>query len=168
MLKSQDILVLLKVHIKDVDWTYSQLARELGMSSSEVFYALERTGQAGLYEGQLREIRYHALLEFLIHGVKYVFATKPGPLVRGMPTAHTAEPLKSLLLVDNQDNYVWPDAQGMLIGQAIEPLHRTVPFAARQDVKLYQLLSLVDALRVGRIREQRFATHELEQRLQYD
>jgi hypothetical protein len=36
--------------------------------------------------------------EFLIHGLKYVFPAYPGALVRGVPTAHSAEPLKGLLI----------------------------------------------------------------------
>jgi hypothetical protein len=48
-------------------------------------------------------------------------------------------------------------------GQAIEPLYRSVPTAAKNDPELYVLLSLIDAIRVGRVREQRLAVKELEQ-----
>jgi hypothetical protein len=54
---------------------------------------------------------------------------------------------------------------GAVRGQAIAPLYRSVPQAASNDPELYALLSLIDALRVGRVREQRLAASELEKRL---
>ncbi|MEG4171544.1 MULTISPECIES: hypothetical protein [unclassified Microcoleus] len=50
-------------------------------------------------------------------------------------------------------------------GQAIAPLYRSVPQAASNDPELYALLSLIDAIRVGRVREQRLAASELEKRI---
>lgn len=132
------------------------------MSASEVHAALIRCSVSRLYNGENRQVLKHALLEFLVHGLKYVFPGQPGPISRGLPTAHSAEPLKSLLVVDPSDAYVWPDPTGEVRGQAIEPLYRSVPIAAKNDAQLYVLLSLIDAIRVGRVREQRLAQQELE------
>jgi hypothetical protein len=44
----------------------------------------------------------------------------------------------------------------------IEPLHPSVPFAAMQDAKLYEMLALFDALRVGKARERGMALERLE------
>lgn len=167
MLKPQDIVTLLKVHSWGPvgDWTYSTLAIDLGMSASSVYEALKRASSAGLYDADNKKVKKHALLEFLVHGLRYVFYAHPGPVSRGIPTAHSAEPLKSLLVVDVLDVYVWPTSTGELRGQALAPLYRSVPFAAQKDPELYVLLSLIDAIRVGRVREQRFAAKELSQRL---
>jgi hypothetical protein len=166
MLKPQDILAILKVHSWDsTNWTYSSLAQSLGMSASEVHAALERSEAAGLYYGSERKILKQAVLEFLVHGLRYVFYAQPGPLSRGLPTAHSAEPLKSKLVASPSEVYVWPDPQGAVRGQAIVPLYRSVPQAASNDPKLYALLSLIDAIRVGRVREQRLAVGELEKRI---
>jgi len=166
MLKPQDILAILKVHSWDsTNWTYSSLAQSLGMSASEVHAALERSEAAGLYYGSERKIFKQAVLEFLIHGLRYVFYAQPGPLSRGLPTAHSAEPLKSKLVASPSEVYVWPDPQGVVRGQAIAPLYRSVPQAASNDPKLYAKLSLIDAIRVGRVREQRLAASELEKRI---
>lgn len=166
MLKPQDILAILKVHSWDsTNWTYSSLAQSLGMSASEVHAALERCEAAGLYNGENRRILKQALLEFLVHGLRYVFYAQPGPLSRGLPTAHSAEPLKSKLVASPSEVYVWPDPQGIVRGQAIAPLYRSVPQAANNDPELYALLSLIDAIRVGRVREQRLAASELEKRI---
>lgn len=166
MLKPQDIVAILKVHsFQKASWTYSTLAQSLGMSASEVHAALERCEAAGLYDGSKRRILKQAVLEFLVHGLRYVFYAQPGPLSRGLPTAHSAEPLKSKLVASPSEVYVWPDPQGVVRGQAIAPLYRSVPQAANNDPELYALLSLIDALRVGRVREQRLAVGELEKRI---
>ena len=107
MLKPQDIVVLLKVSGLSGQWTYSELAKSLKMSSSEVHAALKRCSKSGLYSDRRRRVLKPALEEFLVHGLKYVFPTQPGALVRGMPTAHSAEPLKDLLMTSDRDVYVW-------------------------------------------------------------
>jgi hypothetical protein len=166
MLKPQDIVVVLKLHnLQDLKWTYSELANGLYMSSSEVHAALKRCEASGLYDCSSRKVKKRCLLEFLIHGLKYVFPEKPGALSRGIPTGHSAEPLRSLLNVDPADAYVWSDPSGEVRGQSITPLYRSVPAAVKDDPKLHELLSLVDAIRVGRVREQNLASQELEQRL---
>ena len=166
MLKSQDVVVLLKVHnLQNSDWTYNKLANSLHMSSSEVHAALKRCETSGLYDSSFRKIRKNALLEFLIHGIKYVFPSQPGSLSRGIPTAHSAKPLKDLLVIDSADTYVWSTPDGTVKGQAITPLYKSVPEASKDDSELYQLLSLIDAIRVGRVRDQRLASQELENRL---
>lgn len=167
MLKPQDIVTLLKVYnCKGSHWTYSELAKSLDMSSSEVHAALKRCVTSGLYDGEQRRVLKGPLLEFLVHGLKYAFPGQPGALVRGIPTAHSAEPLKSLLLVNSDEPYVWAFPSGGVRGQSIEPLYRSVPKAAQNDAELYELLSLIDALRVGRVREQRLAATELSKRLE--
>jgi hypothetical protein len=166
MLKSQDVVILLKVHnLRNSDWTYSKFANSLYMSSSEVHAALKRCETSNLYDSSIRKVRKSALLEFLVHGIKYVFPGKPGALSRGIPTAHSANPLKDLLVIDSADTYVWSTPDGNVKGQTITPLYKTVPEAAKNDSELYQMLSLVDAIRVGRVREQRLASQEIENRL---
>jgi hypothetical protein len=103
--------------------------------------------------------------EFLIHGLKYVFPAYPGALVRGVPTAHSAEPLKGLLMVDDLNPLVWPSATGKVKGQEITPLYGSVPEVVGADSLFYELLCLVDSLRVGKVREQELAAVELKKRL---
>jgi hypothetical protein len=45
-------------------------------------------------------------------------------------------------------------------------LHKNVPQAALEDVRFYELLALVDALRDGRARERNLAGRELKKRLE--
>ena len=51
-------------------------------------------------------------------------------------------------------------------GAAVEPLYRSVPQAARLDSALYELLALVDAIRIGRARARKLAESMLRSRLQ--
>lgn len=104
-----------------------------------------------------------SILEFLQYGLSYVFPQQPGALVRGIPTAHSAPPLDKL--IQSNELYVWPSAKGNARGQAIEPLYSSVVIAIEKDSKLYELLALVDALRVGRVREKQLAMEELKKRL---
>lgn len=165
MLKPQDIVVLLKVHCLGKDWTYQELAESIQASSSVVYEALKRCHQSHLYNTQRRKLLTGALQEFLVHGLKYVFPASAGVITRGIPTAHSAEPLKDLLLVDPSSTYVWASIHGKVKGQAIKPLYRRVPDIVNQDPQFYELLSLVDSLRVGKIREVEIATAELNKRL---
>jgi len=161
-IKSQDLVVLLKVIARhEKPWRHLDFAYELGMSQSEVSSALERARRVGLLDGTKRKVIKSAFFDFLKYGMNYVFPAEPGPLVRGMPTAHSASPLADKIVSNENDQYVWPDSEGSVRGQAIEPLYPTVPDAARKDPELHRLLALVDALRVGRAREKKLAQDEL-------
>lgn len=165
MLKPQDIVVLLKVHCLGDEWTYQQLAKGIKASSSVVYEALKRCEECHLYNSQRRKILTESLLEFLEHGLKYVFPAKGGALVRGVPTAHSAEPLKGLLMVNDNSAYVWASVRGKIKGQEIIPLYHSVPEVVVNDQRFYELLSLVDSLRLGKIREVELAKIELGKRL---
>jgi hypothetical protein len=43
----------------------------------------------------------------------------------------------------------------------LAPLYKSVPYAAKRDLKLYALLALVDAVRDGRARERNLAIKEI-------
>lgn len=169
-LKPQDVVVLLKLAVHpNAEWTYQRLAVELVISQSEVHAAVRRAVAAKLMSNTTasgRPVRA-ALLEFLVHGVKYAFPAKRGEFTRGMPTAHAAPPLnKSIVANPNEPPPVWPYAEGATRGYALAPLYPTVPQAAAKDAPLYESLALVDAIRDGRARERNLATKELESRLQ--
>ena len=110
-------------------------------------------------------LQYAALLEFLVHGVKYAFPPKRGALTRGMPTGYAVPPLNKVIVGSSEPPPVWPFAKGTVRGEEFEPLYPSVPQAAARDPKLYELLALVDAVRDGRARERNLAAKELEARL---
>ena len=163
-LKPQDIVILLKIiALGEKSWFHHTLAQELVMSQSEVSQSLNRSRYAGLIDESRKKVNKLAFTEFLIHGVAYAFPQQPGALVRGVLTAHAAEPLNKM--INANEKYVWPYAKGQERGQAIEPLYSTVVEATLNDQALYELLTMVDAIRVGRIREKEIAKKELEKRI---
>jgi hypothetical protein len=146
--------------------TYAQLAHDLSMSASEVHAAIRRCGEAGLIEPESHRPLRKPIEEYLIHGIRYAFPGKRGPVTRGIPTAHAAPPLAGQIASDDLPP-VWPDPAGTTRGTAVEPLHSSAPRAAKASPELYELLALVDALRLGRARERDLATRELKQRLEH-
>ena len=166
MLKPQELFILVALSGReDTEWTYAQLARELQMPTSQVFKSLERAETAGLFVREKRRVIRRNLLEFLIHGVRYSFAVKPGRLTRGIPAGWGAPGLSDVML-ETTEEYVWPHATGSMRGQEVEPLHDSLPIVASQDPKLHALFALVDIIRVGSARERKVAATELEKRLE--
>jgi hypothetical protein len=164
MLQPIDLLIVLKLVVWEKRaWTYEIIGYELGVSPSSVYRSCERATQARLIAAG-RIPRKAALLEFVLYGVQYVYYVKPGEPTRGMPTAHAAPPLAQHITPSN-DIPVWPDPEGSIRGYAVTPLHQAAPKAAKRDPSLYELLALVDALRIGRARERKLAGDELARRL---
>ncbi len=164
-MKPQDILLLIKVIGKGNEfWNQAPMAKALGMSQSEVSKSVARSKYAGLLDPKGKKVMKLALMEFLQYGIKYVFPQKSGPVVLGIPTSHSASPLKEK--IQSSEDYVWPYATGTARGHSIIPLFTSAPGAALKDDDLHELLALVDALRVGRAREKEIAVTELKKRLQ--
>lgn len=163
-LKPQDIVILLKIiAMGKENWFHHTLAQELGMSQSEVTQSLNRSKYAGLIDNARKKVNRIAFNEFVLHGLSYAFPQQPGALVRGVLTAHSAEPLNKI--IQSSEKYVWPYGKGTERGQAIEPMYNTAVEASIKDPNLYELLTLVDALRVGKVREKELAKKELEKRI---
>jgi hypothetical protein len=157
LMKGQDILVLMKLLLLDGrKFQVHALAKELAISPSELSKSIHRCIFAGLLDPIERKCNRGAFLEFMLHGFPYVFPVKPGELTRGIPTAHSAPPLKEKIL--SKIDYVWPFPEGTGRGQAIRPIYKSVPLAAMKDPPLYRLLSLADALRAGLTRERSIAS----------
>ncbi|RXP54555.1 hypothetical protein EC396_09240 [Lutibacter sp. HS1-25] len=164
-MRPHDVVILLKIIATDNDnWLMKDIANKLHISSSEVSESLNRSVWAGLITNDKRRVFKSALLDFIIHGLKYVYPQKPGAMVRGIKTAHSAPPLS--FEIQSDQNYVWPYADGDSRGFTIEPLHPNVPKASLEDHKLYELLALLDAVRIGNTREQNLAIKELKNRIQ--
>jgi len=166
-MRPQDIVVLLKiVSVKDVQWRNLDIAYDLEISPSEVSEVLNRCKIAKLIDKEKRKVHLNAFTEFLIYGIRYVFPVEPGAIVKGIPTAHSAPPLNARIVSGNE-SYVWPTMKGNSRGLSIIPLYKTVPDAAIKDPEFYKLIALVDAIRIGKAREVKFAIDELKTRLQH-
>jgi hypothetical protein len=168
-LKPQDLVVLLKMAChRDRSFTYAQLAEELGIAASEAHSCLRRASLARLAtqtgEGSMAVQRI-ALREFVLHGAKYSFPASTGSTTRGIPTGYAAPPLRDVIVQPDELPPVWPQPDGPTRGIALYPLYPTVPGAAARDERLYECLTLFDALRAGAAREREMAQQLLSERL---
>lgn len=133
-LKPQDLLVLLKVAAHPPQrWTYASLGEALSMSASEVHACVRRAVASGLAvapaRGEWSPVRPN-LLEFVLHGVRYVWPATLGPAKRGVPTSYGAEPLVGKITAAPGDTPVWAHPAGGAKGPTLSPLYRTAPHAA--------------------------------------
>lgn len=167
-MQGQDIALLLRLAIQDEPELQSKnLAESLFISPSEVSKSLKRCVDAGLLyvAGPEKRVNRSGLMEFLSHGLKYAFPPARGSMARGVPTAASAEPLKSRLLEDREPPAVWPYAEGKLRGISLAPLYKGAPKAALRDPKFHSVLALCDAIRGGRTRERNLAVELLEEEI---
>lgn len=145
------------------------LEASTGVSKSEVNVSLKRSISVGMAKidrkSKFPKANVNALLEFIAHGIKYVYPARPSAITRGIPTSIAAPVLEGKLMTAGEYIYVWPDAMGKEKGQAVEPLYKTVPMAVKKDPRLYEFLALVDAIRLGAGRESAFAVADLGKRL---
>lgn len=152
MMRPHDIIVLIKIIAMDNDsWYHKDIASALHLSAAEISLSLNRSVHARLIDSNKKIVFKNSLLEFLQYGIRYVYPPEIGRKIQGIPTAHSAPPLSND--ISATEHYVWPSLSGTVRGQKFEPLYGNLPEAALQDVKLYQMAALVDALRVGRPRE---------------
>jgi len=162
-MKAQDIVILLKIIALEArGWTMLELSRSLYLSQSEVSKALERLAFSGLIDESKKLPAKNTLYDVIINSIKYLFPVKPNRILKGIATAHSAEPMSKKIVSDSK--YVWPDVNGKIRGESIEPLYKNAPKAALEDKKLYEMLSIIDCLRVGKVREQKIAMVELKKR----
>lgn len=147
-------------------WSYHEIATSLSMSPSEVHAAVKRALAVQLaIETETHVVpNLTNLEEFLIHGLKYVFAPDRGETTRGIPTRYAAPPLLSAIS-SNEPPPVWPDPDGNTRGTSFSPLYISAPKAARADQEIYELLVLADALRGGSARERALASKLVSERL---
>jgi hypothetical protein len=162
--KGQDLLVALKLATKAAShWTYQGLAAELGISRGEAHNAVRRLLLSGLLREGLQGIGPNPrnLEKFLLGGAEFVFPAERTAPTRGMATSVSAAPLAEHFAQLEGTSIVWPDEVGDTRGVGLVPIYPSVPFAARQDPKLYELLALFDAIRDSQLRGRKEAEAQI-------
>ena len=104
-----------------------------------------------------------ALMEFLGAGVLYAFPAVAGAESRGVPTSHSAGVLGGDY--STAEPLVWPSVEGRVRGASVAPLYDGAAATAARNPALYELLALVDAVRLGRARERTRAKQVLRERI---
>lgn len=164
-LRPGDIAVALRL-VQHPGEGYETLAKTLDMSLGAAHNAVGRLEDARLVIRDARDADRRSLLEFLLHGIRFAFYPVVGPEGRGVPTAHAAPPLAGQIVSDVA--YVWPSASGTMRGTTITPLYSGAPQTVQTAPEVYQALTLIDALRIGRARERELAGKLLERMFDTD
>lgn len=174
MLKPQDCIILIKLLANPAkEWSQRQLAKVLYISLAETNAGIKRLGEAGLLRKDKKGKLFpniNAAEEFLISGIKFFFPAKLGEYTRGMPTGIAAPIFQDKIAVSNDPLPVWPDALGEKKGVALTPIYPSVLKSLQEnpDQSFYELLVLIDAIRVGRPRERNVASALLRGKLKYE
>jgi hypothetical protein len=166
-LRSIDIVLGLYL-VKRPHARYDQIAGELKVSKSTVHHSLARLQESGLvWRGEQSGwlVNLAAFEDLVVHAVRYIFpATRGASRQRGVPTAHSAGVLHDDL-DPGGDPLVWSSPEGTVLGTAIDPLIPSAPTLRQGCPDLYDMLALVDALRVGTPRDSEVASRLFRQRL---
>lgn len=157
-LKPQDVITVVRLSLSQDEsstWSFVRLGEALALSPSEAHGSVQRGITCGLISREFDELQTNrvALMDFLVHGIRYVFPPLFGPIVQGVRTTAYVRPLSDYFPMDVTTMVVWPDPEGSDRGISLCPLYPTVPLAARRDQRLHEALALVDAIRAGSARE---------------
>ena len=145
MLRPIDISVLSwLVSAAPKDWTQTQVASALGISKSNVHRALRQLEESRLVRARTPQTT--AMFELFTGGLRYVFPAEIGAPARGLITARVGDDLA------DDTPLVWACESGSAVGPTLSPLHPCVPEAALKSPEFHELMSVIDACRVGRAR----------------
>ncbi len=162
-LKPQDLVVICKLLIEDEKvLPYARMAKELGMSASETHAAIGRLKEGRLVVPSGRNVQRKTFRDFLKYGISHVFPARESGPSRGIPTAWAAPVFDGVFKTSNEPPPVWAHPKGTVRGPSVAPLYKSGPDAALKDRRLYDYLALIDAVRLGRARERKFALQKLE------
>lgn len=161
-LRPQDVVLALCLHaLRDDDISHASVARLLSLPRQRVHESIARLRDNGLYSARRQALNVLWLREFLEQGLRWLCPARPGGPSWGIPTAHAGPVLRDIIV--SQEAFVWPsDTPDAVPGRAVEPIHPLTLTAASAIPGVYPLLSLADAFRVGRAREQALAHSALE------
>lgn len=152
-MKPQDIVLALKIALTSDQLTVKELSESLFLSQGEVINGFKRLQASGLLlkDRFSRQIIRANLVEFITHGLKYVFPGALGAPARGMMTAWGHPRIADS--ITSQSVPVWTTLDGKTYGPSLKPLYKEVPKICSQDLVLYEIFALIDCLRIGRARE---------------
>lgn len=151
-MKAHDIVILAKLcQMPQRQWTQKELSSSLKISQAEISYALNRMENSKLYDKASSFVMINNFLEFLRYGFNYVFPAVVGAEKVGIP-------LKGLQGMQQNRLIVWEYPEGSFSGSGINPLlYENLPEVVINDSNLHQVLSFIEWIRLGSVREKDIA-----------
>jgi hypothetical protein len=159
-LKPQDVFVACQLAlVGQENATHEWLSKKLHLSLSTVFEAIKRCRQAKLVVGpdKKAEVVKLRLYDFLVHAVPVLYYQRKVAPVRGIPTATFSPTFRDRFTKPGDLITVWPYSKGKEMGEGLLPFYPTIPLACSQNQALYHLMSAIEVLRVGKLREREAA-----------
>lgn len=151
MLKGLDIAVALAIG-KTPGIAYPMLARQTGKALSSCHGAVQRLVACELVDADARQLRRQWFMDFLAHGLRFVFPVERLGFRSGVPTAWDAPSLAETF-GGGAAPFVWPMPGGPVRGEGLVPLFTGAAQLAKRTPWLYDQLAMLDAVRLGSIRE---------------
>jgi hypothetical protein len=161
-LRPSDLVVACQLAITP-EAKFLEIANSTGISSGECHNAVRRLRLARLVLSGERRPAGDVLHLFLVQGAPFAFPPVLGPQTIGITTGPSADVFRTVF--DSAETFVWPDASGSRRGQSLVPLFPGAPSLSTQNEPLYQMLAIVDALRIGTTRVRELASELLAERL---
>jgi hypothetical protein len=169
-MKKVDVYVLVSVVVSlNKRPKLEQLSELAGLSVSVIHRSLKQLKKSKLLVELMSgdEPNFRNIEEFLLCGFPYVFPEEKGSLVRGFATGIDGTSLKNQF-AESEYPVVWAHHEGNAKGFEIEPLHKAIPelvALGKMNSGLYELLSLLDVLRIGQKREVEAAKNHIRKML---
>jgi len=171
-LRPQDVLLACKLFAageRRQDLAYSGLASDLGLSTGEVHNSVERCRQSQVLAASGFQVVKRDLVDLLTYAVPRIYYATRGGLGAGVLTGIYAPPLREEYVArsggPSRTAQVWPFSSSSEQGETLSPIYPTVPHACLKDPIVYELLALVDVMRVGSRTERGWASSDIERRI---
>ena len=161
-LRPSDLVVACQLAIAPHE-QFTILAESTALSVGECHNAVRRLRLARLILADERRPSNEILCRFLIEGASFAFPPIVGAQTIGVPTAHSSPVFRAI--VQSTQGFVWPYADGAVRGQSLIPLFPGAPALSEWNQPLYELLTIIDAVRVGTTRVRTLAAELLRERL---
>lgn len=166
VMRDVDVLVLLGLVRQQPDgWTVRSLAAVLHLPQAAVQRSLARLAETPVYDARRRRLVLSVADEFFSHALPFVAPARLGAPTRGVVTAWAAPPLVDALAPFEDLPPVWPDPLGQVRGLEVVPLHGAAVSLALDDLWMYEMLALVDGVRLGDARVRGLAREMVSERL---
>jgi hypothetical protein len=164
-MRGGDLLLLLGLLRQGSDWSVRSLAHDLHLPQAAVQRSLARLDATPAYDAARRRVSPSAVSDLLRFAIPFVAPARLGAPTRGMPTAWATPPLSDRLAGIDELPPVWPAADGDVRGLSVDPLHSAAVALARSDPWMYEMLALVDGVRLGDARIRGLSQELLGERL---
>jgi len=132
------------------------LADSLGISPGEISKSNRRLIKAKLIAPGIDANEYDTVTrnmrEWLCFGIQYSILVEAQGLGSGLVTSWSNPRIKSEF-IPREVPHVWIFPGGDTYGEGISPLYPKAPAASYEDENMHHILSLIDAIRLGKPRE---------------